>query len=205
MTSTTTIYFVRHGQTHWNLEQKMQGHMDSPLTPEGRRQASRLHDRLQTITFDAIYSSPSPRALTTAQIICESSSESIIKLDELKEIHMGLWEGQSVPTIQNEHTVEWEHFFNKPHIYRPTGQGETYSELLNRAVMAVERILLECEGKVVLVVSHRMTLKTLMNHYSGMQLSDMGDLPDVPSASLSKIAFRNSHPSIELYGDVSHY
>jgi probable phosphoglycerate mutase len=203
--TTTTIYFVRHGQTHWNLEQKMQGHMDSPLTPEGKRQASRLHDRLKTVTFDAIYSSPSPRALATAQIICGSTSESIMKLDELKEIHMGLWEGQSVATIQNEHTAEWDHFFNNPHIYRATGQGETFSELLNRAVMAVERILVECKGETVLVVSHRMTLKTLINHYYGMKLSDMGNLPDVPSASLSKITIHNSHPYIELYGDVSHY
>ncbi|MGO4790883.1 histidine phosphatase family protein [Paenibacillus sp. 2KB_20] len=203
--TTTTIYFVRHGQTQWNVEQKMQGHKDSPLTPEGRRQAARLRDRLQTVTFDAIFSSPSPRALTTAQMICGSTSERIVKLDELKEIHMGLWEGESVPTIQNEHTAEFDHFFHKPHLYRPTGQGEAYPELLDRAVTAVERILLSYRGGTVLIVTHRMTLKTLMNHYSGMQLSNMGNLPDIPSASLSKIVFHDSHPFIELYGDTSHY
>ncbi|GGG69668.1 histidine phosphatase family protein [Paenibacillus radicis (ex Gao et al. 2016)] len=201
----TTIYFVRHGQTQWNLEQKMQGHMDSPLTPEGRRQAARLGDRLQMVKFDAIYSSPSPRALTTAQIISGSTADNIMKLDELKEIHMGVWEGQSAPAIQNEHSGEWEHFFKAPHLYRPTGQGETFSELLDRTITAVEKILQDCKGETVLVVSHRMTLKTLMNHYSGMQLSDMGDLPDVPSASLSKIVFHHSEPTIELYGDSSHY
>lgn len=56
--TTTTIYFVRHGQTQWNVEEKMQGHMDSPLTSEGRRQAARLRDRLQTVTFDAIFRVP---------------------------------------------------------------------------------------------------------------------------------------------------
>ncbi|MFF2089419.1 histidine phosphatase family protein [Paenibacillus sp. NPDC058174] len=203
--TTTTIFFVRHGQTQWNLEQKMQGHMDSPLTPEGRRQAARLADRLHTVKFDAIYASPSPRALTTAQIISGSTAENIVKLDELKEIHMGLWEGQHVPAIQNEYAEEWEHFFEQPHLYRPSGQGETYAELLNRGVAAVEKILQDCKGKNVLVVSHRMTLKTIMNQYSGKQLSEMGNLPDVPSASLSKIVFHNSEPTIELYGDSSHY
>ncbi|WP_136605246.1 histidine phosphatase family protein [Paenibacillus dokdonensis] len=201
----TNIYLVRHGQTKWNVKGKMQGHMDSPLTIEGKVQAARLKERLRPVPFDAIFSSSSLRAVTTAQIISERKPDDIHQLEALKEINMGFWEGQHIASIQKEWTREFEHFFEKPHLYRPTGQGETYEELLERALPAMEGIISKYKGGSILVVTHRMTLKTILNYYSGNRLDGMGNMPDIPPASLSKITIRDAHPIVELYGDASHY
>ncbi|GGA36967.1 histidine phosphatase family protein [Paenibacillus physcomitrellae] len=211
----TVIYLVRHGQTEWNLAHRMQGHQDSPLTAAGRLQAEKLHERLIKVDFTKVYASTSPRAITTAEIISGKKRERIGQLDGLREINMGLWEGRQVGDIQNEYAVEYDNFFSQPHIYLPTAGGETYIKLRDRAVSAVEVILSEADaaqsgaergrGSHILVVTHRMTLRTLMNHYAGNDLEGMGGTPDIPPASLSAIAFRDGRARVELYGDISHY
>lgn len=201
----TTLYLIRHGQTEWNLEQKLQGHMDSPLTLDGRSQAASLRERLKNARFDGVFSSTSPRAVMTAQIVSDWQEGSIQQLDDLKEIHMGLWEGQSISKIQRDYPDQMKHFIEAPHLYRPTGAGETYQELLKRAVRSIEGIISSCNGGTVLIVTHRMTLKTIMNYYSGKALKEMGAVADIPPASLSKISIHDSHPCIELYGDTTHY
>lgn len=183
----------------------MQGHLDSPITQVGKMQAAKLRERLKEVQFDAVFSSSSLRAVTTAQMISESKQGCIQQLKELKEINMGLWEGQSITKIQKEWAQEFEHFFKQPHLYCPTGEGETYWELLDRTIPAMEGILSNYTGGNILIVTHRMTLKTMMNYYSGNKLDDMGNMPDIPPASLSQIIVKDSHPIIELYGDTSHY
>lgn len=206
----TVIYLVRHGQTEWNLENRMQGHQDSPLTAAGRLQAAKLHERLRTVDFAKVYASTSPRAIMTAEIISGKKREHIGRLDGLREINMGLWEGRQVGDIQKEYGEEFDNFFSRPHLYVPTAGGETYAKLRERAVSAVEAILSEAaqsdaqEGHI-LVVTHRMTLRTLMNHFAGNALEGMGEAPDIPPASLSSIAFRDGRAQVELYGDISHY
>lgn len=69
----TTIYITRHGQTQWNVEKRMQGRQDSPLTEQGMRQAMWLRDALKHVDFDAMYASPSPRARRTAEILLKAS------------------------------------------------------------------------------------------------------------------------------------
>ncbi|RED37415.1 histidine phosphatase family protein [Paenibacillus sp. VMFN-D1] len=204
------IYLVRHGQTEWNLENRMQGHQDSPLSAEGRLQAEKLHERLKTVDFAKVYSSTSPTAIITAEIISAKSPENIVLLDGLREINMGLWEGRQVNDIVTEYAQEFYNFFSLPHLYTPTAGGETYAKLRERAVSAFEDILSEgvhydAQGSHVLVVAHRMTLRTLMNHYVGNDLEEMGAAPDIPPASLSIIAFRDGRAKVELFGDISHY
>ena len=65
----TIIYLTRHGQTLWNIEKRLQGRDNSPLTEEGIERAAELRDRIKDIHIDIIYSSPIERALTTANII----------------------------------------------------------------------------------------------------------------------------------------
>ncbi|WP_412973888.1 histidine phosphatase family protein [Paenibacillus sp. OAS669] len=90
----TTLYLTRHGETEWNVEGKLQGHKDSPLTNLGKRQAKWLGASLKEIEFDAIYSSPSPRTYQTAEIIREERKIELSSCDSLKEIGLGSWEGQ---------------------------------------------------------------------------------------------------------------
>lgn len=201
----TILYLTRHGQTEWNVEQRMQGHKDSPLTSLGVLQAEWLQQRLKPIHFDAVYSSSSLRALRTAQIAAGSNHVTIKPIDELKEINMGLWEGQRIDFIQKHYAQEYFDFFNQPHLYKPTGSGETYKELINRVIPAIDSILSEHKGQKVLIVTHRLTLKTIMGHYGNKELNELSTLPDIESTSLSRISVKENVPSIEMYGDTSHY
>ena len=67
------IYFVRHGETEWNKIGRMQGHIDIELNEEGKKQAQIVRDKLTSVRFDKVFSSPLKRAKQTAQIISGSS------------------------------------------------------------------------------------------------------------------------------------
>ncbi len=76
----TTIYITRHGETQWNIEGRIQGRLDSSLTAKGIQQAMGLRDALKTVDSSAIYASPSPRTVKTAEILRHQRETEIIDL-----------------------------------------------------------------------------------------------------------------------------
>src|SRR5688500_9075185 len=89
----TTILLVRHGETDWNLERRVQGHSDRPLNDTGRRQAIELATALGDEPVDAIYSSDLVRAHETARILAERRGLGVTVIPELREKSFGTWEG----------------------------------------------------------------------------------------------------------------
>ncbi|ALB45407.1 MULTISPECIES: histidine phosphatase family protein [Clostridium] len=201
----TVLYLIRHGQTKWNLEKRMQGHKDSPLTEVGISQAQKLRDRLINEKIDLIYSSESKRAYDTAKIIQHNRNIPINIKKELKEIHMGKWEGMNQTDIINKYPETWENFWNNPSVYVPTDEGESYEELKARVIPSIEEIINLNQGKSIVIVTHRITLKVIMSHFMSQNICDICENPDIESASLSKIHVENGVPKILLYGDISHY
>jgi len=90
-------------------------------------------------------------------------------------------------------------------LYQPTGSGETYQELLDRSKVAIDQILSLYQGGNVLIVTHRITLKTILGYYGNKTLEQLVNLSDIESTSLSKILIKDDIHSIEMYGDISHY
>ena len=93
------IYFVRHGKTQWNQERRLQGMTgDSPLLPEALVEIAALGDYLADLKFDAIFSSPSKRAIDTAMILSERNHQprEINKRTELFEWRLGIFEGMLI-------------------------------------------------------------------------------------------------------------
>lgn len=93
------LYITRHGQTDWNLNQKIQGKVDIPLNETGRNQARVTRDRLADVKLDVIFSSPLLRAFETAQIINEAHQLAIIKDLRLEERGFGDMEGAALDTM----------------------------------------------------------------------------------------------------------
>ncbi len=89
----TTLLLVRHGETDWNAEGRLQGHTDRPLSDFGRRQAARLADELAGEEFDAIYASDLARARETAEIVAERLRLPVVLDPDLREKDWGTWEG----------------------------------------------------------------------------------------------------------------
>ncbi|WP_135554768.1 histidine phosphatase family protein [Paenibacillus cymbidii] len=201
----TTLYLTRHGETEWNVEGKLQGHMDSRLTELGTQQAKWLRSSLKDIHFDAIYSSTSKRALHTAEILRDKQGMDIITCDNLMEINMGTWEGQKGTDIENTCLDEHKAFWNTPHLYEPKNGGESFTEFQYRIIAAIKEIVSKQRGSNILIVTHAIALKVIMAYFRGDTLEKLWTPPFIHPTALNKVIIDETENVIELYGDISHY
>lgn len=93
----TELILVRHGETDWNAEGRLQGHTDRPLSGYGREQARQLADELSGEELDAIYASDLARARETAEIVGERLHLPVVLDPDLREKNWGTWEGLTPP------------------------------------------------------------------------------------------------------------
>lgn len=141
----TTIGFVRHGITSWNIEKRAQGSADIPLHEEGIETAKKAAERLAAEKWDVIYSSPQLRARQTAEIIQEKLPQAELKFDDrLREKSGGEIEG----TTEEERVAKWGEN------WRELDLGmETNEQVVERGLSFIEDI--RCTGEEhILIVSH---------------------------------------------------
>ncbi|MGC4378580.1 histidine phosphatase family protein [Fictibacillus sp. Mic-4] len=200
----TTLYIVRHGQTEWNVEKRMQGRKDSPLTELGEWQARWLSEALAPIKFDEIYSSSSGRAVKTAEIISGKPKDQIKVTDQLKEMHLGVWEGEIQATIQENDQKRFSSFWNDPEQFEANG-GESFIDVQKRVLPELQRIITNHTGKNILIVTHTVIIKILMAYFEERPLSKLWDPPYIHPACLCKVELEEGKHRICLHGDISHY
>jgi broad specificity phosphatase PhoE len=151
----TTILLVRHGETDWNAERRVQGHTDRPLNDTGLAQARALAEELAEEALDAVYASDLARAYETARVVAERHALRVEALPELRERDFGTWEG----------LTDDEVFERYPEARNgPWGDAETRAELVVRIVDAMRRIAVEHPGGRVLVVTHGGPLRAMLVH-----------------------------------------
>ncbi|MBO9608669.1 MAG: histidine phosphatase family protein [Paenibacillaceae bacterium] len=204
MAVTTNIFLVRHGETVWNVEHRMQGHQDSALTVLGVQQALWLGERLRDEPLHAVYSSSSDRAFRTAELITQHKEVKINPSDELKEISLGTWEGKTQSFLKNHFPDQFENFWGDPETYISDG-GETFKEVEQRAIKKLSEILRSHDGENVLLVTHTVVVKLLMAYFEKRLLKDLWQPPYIHPVSLCHIQITNGNPCILLYGDTGHY
>lgn len=197
------IYLVRHGETEWNTQRRMQGWKDSNLTKKGITEAEALHDYLVDMEFDGIYSSPSPRAFKTAEIIKGKRKIEIITKEHFKEINLGDWEGKASVEVEKLDPKEYHNFWKAPHIYK-NKNGESFLDVQNRGIKGINEIIQEKKAGNILLLTHAVTLKTIMAHFEGRPIEKIWDPPYIYNTSVSLIQIENGQSSIVLYGDTSH-
>ena len=167
------LYLVRHGETVWNFENRIQGASDVPLNDKGREQAQNLAIKLQKIQFFKIYSSPLVRALETAKILSTSQNRSISQMDNFAELDQGQLEGLKFQEIQekfSDFSSEWR---TVPGEVRMPG-GETLSELQDRAWKGIENLFekFSHEKDPILIVSHNLAIICILSRILGVSLND---------------------------------
>jgi 2,3-bisphosphoglycerate-dependent phosphoglycerate mutase len=159
----TTLLLVRHGETDWNRELRIQGSSDTELNATGRAQALELARELADVPLDAVYTSDLGRARETAEIVV-ADRELEVKLDpDLRERRFGSWEGLTRAEIA-ERFPDLEHH-----------DGETDDEVRQRILAAVGRIVAAHPGEDVLVVSHGGALNALWHHAFGERIVRWGN------------------------------
>ena len=196
-----TVYLTRHGQTEWNLEKRLQGHGNSPLTEFGINRAKELSKRMKDIKIDKIYTSPIERAYKTACIV-RGDKDTEIKIHEgLKEMNFGDYEGRTTEDVMKENP-DWDiSAIMRGNLEMRAPNGETLGEVRKRVNSAMKDILEENEGKSILIVGHGITLKAILAFFNDEEANNevMGQ------ATLTKVIVDNDNFKIEFKNDGRHF
>lgn len=163
------VYLVRHGQTIWNLEHRLQGQLDSPLTDDGVRQAASTAVRVSTVGITTICSSPLGRAVHTAGIIAEFLGARVVEIDELAELHHGEMAGMTWDEIDLAFPTAREERAENRYGWAFPG-GESYAQVRARARRALSACGWAAEG-APLIVSHEMIGRMLRAELRGLDSS----------------------------------
>src|SRR2546422_2387195 len=187
--SPARLLLVRHGQSTWNREHRIQGQLDPPLSTDGRRQAERLGRRLASCSFVAAYSSYLKRAMETARLIGEATDMSPVPTAGLREVYLGRWEGLNIAEIEQRFPEAWMLWTKEPRWdVVPGGEGEKAFE--TRVNAELDSILARHEHGDVLIVTHGGGIPGAFHR--GIRRGDHGPLPfRIDNASISTIDERN--------------
>lgn len=158
------IYLIRHGQTDWNIQGKIQGCHDIALNEMGRRQAKKLAEGMDSRPVSKIFSSTLKRARETAEMVGKRQVVEISLMPQLMEVEFGKWEGLTWDEIKAEYPREFESWSHNPSDVAPPG-GETQEEIISRCAWAVKEILKRTNRREdVCIVSHGATLAHLVSY-----------------------------------------
>jgi probable phosphoglycerate mutase len=157
----TELLLVRHGETDWNRDERFQGHADPPLNDTGRAQARALANDLGRERIDAIYTSDLARARETAELIAEGVGVPFILEPRLREVDVGEWQGLRRPEIAERFPDGMRNWHERGHGWE---RGETYEQLAERVLEAVEWIVNRHPGGRVVVVGHGGTIRVIRAH-----------------------------------------
>lgn len=178
----TTLCLVRHGETHWNTERRLQGHLDIPLNDHGREQASATAALLSGQHFDAIYSSDLIRAMETAQRIFGGTDP--VALPELRERHYGSFQGLTYEEAKQKLPEAYVAFENRNPSFEFPGGGESLLAFRGRVEYALNLLANRHTGQHILVVTHGGVLDIIHRLVTGKPLEAPRDFR-IPNAALN--------------------
>ena len=171
------IYLLRHGETVWNTEQRLQGQLDSPLTETGQRQAEGHGEKLRSLlpgdSFRLV-SSPLGRTVATAKIVAAKigiKPEHIELEDRLKEVSFGNWEGKTRSEVMKTDLSRFESRLKDRWSVRPPG-GENYQDVAIR----LQSWLSELNDETIVVVSHGTSGRILRGIHANIEPNEMPNL-----------------------------
>lgn len=211
------FYLVRHGETEWNVLERMQGSQNSPLTEKGIQGAKRTGQFLATTPFVGAYSSTQQRAIDTRDYILAQHHHSVPAIPRFEEpafceMDFGLWEGQPIADLN--HLTAFQQYLNSPKDFTAeVNQGEHCLEVLARMQQGLRQIIQHYDRGNILIVSHGTALRILLNTIRGgkwFEYRDEALSPRISNTSISIVNFKqtDSQPagqfSLKQYNDVSH-
>lgn len=194
----TTIHFIRHGQSTWNAEVRIQGTSDPDLSELGKSQAKALVGKLPV--FDREFSSDLKRTKQTIDLILAGKTDNVEYRSSLREIHLGPWEGMLLTDATEQYPEQTDNFRNDPEKFA-IGDAETFAELQARAHKAVNAIVDECPNQSVLVVSHGAFLKALLIDYENRPLNNIWADPHMDNCAHSIVEYDSGTPKVLKFAD----
>jgi len=165
----TEIILIRHGETEWNSQKRMQGHSNSDLSSVGQAQIQALGQWMKNVPFDLIYSSDSLRAKQTAESITQFSGHELQFDQRLREKNLGVFEGLTSEEARERHPEVFRLFKTAGSKY-VIDEGESTQQLQDRALEIVNEIRIKHPEERVLLVTHGGFIRVVMKHSLGLSL-----------------------------------
>ena len=168
------IYIIRHGETFWNEQGRLQGNADIELNEKGREVAGNRGRELEDISFDVIYSSPLIRAYETACLIRGHRNIPIIRDQRLREMSFGTYEGRDARQLWENQDDPFHYFFTSPERFHAAPEGEEFEEVCQRAKSFLTEVLEPSENRYerVMITGHGAINKALMRYIKKSSLKD---------------------------------
>ena len=200
----TELLFIRHGYSEGNKSRRFSGQRDFPLDEAGRLQAAELAAYLTgAYHVDAIYASDLCRAYDTVKPLAEALDLPVHPVRELREVDVGLWEGVLRDEVERQYAETYALYLKAPGLVRFDG-GESFAEMRTRALAAVQRILSENEGKTVAIATHGGVIRALRTVWEDIPLARMGEIPQVPNASITVVRYEGERATLVTAGYSDH-
>jgi len=165
----TRLVVIRHGETAWNAEQRIQGHTDIPLNERGRWQAARLAEAMQGEDIAAVYSSDLQRAAETAAPLARAAGVAVIPQTGLRERSFGSFEGATFREIEHRWPDDAMRWRRREAGFAPGG-GEALAFFYERSVGTARRLAAAHRGQLVALVAHGGVLDCLYRAATGIAL-----------------------------------
>ena len=197
-----TIYIVRHGETLWNAEGRIQGHTDVALTERGREQARATARRLSGIPFDVAYSSDMSRTRDTALIILGERSTPLHSVPELREYNKGVFEGLTPEEYRDRYPDLFQASLVNDPDFAPPG-GETIRQCQARMSGFFRNVKGNNPEGNVLIVGHGGSLRSGLVELLGLPLEANWKFV-MHNCALSVIRTYPDNAVLHLYNDTSH-
>ncbi len=198
----THLCLVRHGETAWNAERRLQGHTDVPLNEVGLAQAEATAARLAAHRFDAIYSSDLERARQTAEASARRLGLEPVYLPALRERHFGRFQGLTYEQARERFPAAYEQFEARAP-QQDFETGESLEAFAERIRTAVAELAARHAGQRILVVAHGGVLDTVNRMVRGLPLQPARDFV-IPNAALNWISHEGGRWQIEAWAQQTH-
>ena len=200
----TRILAIRHGETAWNVDTRLQGHLDIPLNEVGLRQAQQLAQALlQRETIDAIYASDLSRAHTTAQAIAQALGLTVKMHPGLRERHFGAFQGRTYAEIETELPEHAWHWRKRTPDWTPPEGGESLITLRERIVATVDELAAQHPGQQVVMVAHGGVLDILYRAATHLELQAPRTW-QLTNTSVNRLLWTPQGLSLVGWGDTTH-
>jgi probable phosphoglycerate mutase len=200
----TRILAIRHGETAWNVDTRLQGHLDIPLNEVGLRQAQHLaralagHDAI-----DAIYASDLSRARDTAQAIAQAVGHTVTTHAGLRERHFGAFQGRTFAEIETELPDHAWHWRKRTPEWVPPGGGESLLMLNERIVRTVNELAARHCGQQMVLVAHGGVMDILYRAATRLELQAPRTW-QLTNTAVNRLLWTPQGLSLVGWGDTTH-
>lgn len=161
------LYIIRHGETNWNKEKRLQGQHDVPLNEKGLALARQTGEGMKNIHFDYAFSSPLSRAFQTAQLALGERGLPITKDDRIQEISFGDWEGECILNNPLFSEIYLKNFYHDPFNCPSAPNGETFQDVVVRTTDFYHSLLADDKYKdaSILISTHGAASRCLLTNF----------------------------------------